>query len=381
MNVILHIDEIFLKGSNQPLFYRQLKNNLADLLVGVRVGRVEGGMWLENIQEEQLQQLALIPGYANYAIATQTNSTIEDIKKGIDLLFGGAKNYKTFRISAERSFKGFPLSSGEIAKEIGEYVRVKHGWAVSLANPDLNIHISVGKNETCIYGNTINGAGGLPTGSSGKVLTLLSGGIDSPVAAYKIMCRGGEVDLIHFQNQTQVTEEVSEKIFDLAKVLSGYQPKINLFMVPFANIQKQIIMHIPAPYRMIVTRRIFNKIADRIARKNKYLALVSGDSLGQVASQTLENMSVIANASDMLKLSPLIGTNKKDIIDLARKIGTADISARPYEDCCSLFVAKHPQTKSRLIDVLKYEKSIDNSIIDAVEVISYSVSKNVLKLC
>ena len=140
-------------------------------------------------------------------------------------------------------------------------------------------------------------------------------------------------------------------------------------------------MHIPAPYRMIVTRRIFNKIADRITRKNKYLALVSGDSLGQVASQTLENMSVIANASDMLKLSPLIGTNKKDIIDLARKIGTADISARPYEDCCSLFVAKHPQTKSRLIDVLKYEKSIDNSIIDAVEVISYSVSKNVLKLC
>ncbi|MEK7131641.1 MAG: tRNA uracil 4-sulfurtransferase ThiI [Patescibacteria group bacterium] len=375
MNVIIHIDEIFLKGSNQPLFYRQLKNNLEKLLPGVRVGRVEGGMWLENIQETQLQQLSLIPGFANYAPAVKINSSVEDIKKGVDGLCQNLANIKTFRISAERSFKNFPLSSGEIAKQIGEYARVKYNWQVDLHNPNLNIHISVGKNEACIFGNTQNCAGGLPTGTAGKVLALLSGGIDSPVAAYKIMCRGGEVNLIHFQNQTQVTEAVSEKIFDLAKVLSNYQPEIKLFMVSFEGIQKQIIMHVPAPYRMITTRRIFNKIADKVARQNNFLALVSGDSLGQVASQTLENMAVIAEASNLLKLTPLIGTNKKDIIDLARKIGTLDISNRPYEDCCSLFVAKHPETKTRLNDVLKYEKLIDNSIVDKAEIISYSYAQ------
>lgn len=395
MNAIIHIDEIFLKGANQPFFYRQLKNNLEKLLPKIKVSRVEGGMWLENIKETQLSQLSLIPGFANYAEVVKTKSTTEDIKKGIDELIACHPEFisgynempkqvqhdktKTFRISAERSFKSFPLSSMEIAKDVGEYARIKYNWRVSLNNPDLNIHISVGKHEAFVYGNTIDGAGGLPTGSSGKVLALLSGGIDSPVAAYKMMCRGAEVGLIHFQNQTQVTEAVSEKIFDLAEVLSNYQPEIKLFMIPFADIQKQVIMVVPASYRMIVTRRIFNKIADKVARQNNCLALASGDSLGQVASQTLENMAVIANATELLKLAPLIGTNKKDIIDLARKIGTLDISARPYEDCCSLFVAKHPETKAKLKDVLKYEKFIVNSIIDKTEVISYRISHNIIQ--
>ncbi|TSC84875.1 MAG: thiamine biosynthesis protein ThiI [Parcubacteria group bacterium Gr01-1014_13] len=381
MNVIIHIDEIFLKGSNQHLFFRQLKTNLEKLLPGVRTARIESGLWLENIQESQLEQLALIPGFANYAEAVKVKNEMEDIKKSIDNLIGNVKDVKTFRISAERSFKKFPLSSVQIEKEIGEYVRLKYNWQVSLGKPDLNIHIAIGKDTAYIFGNTQNAIGGLPTSSSGKVLALLSGGIDSPVAAYKIMCRGGEVSLVHFQNQTQVTEEVSEKIFDLAKTLSRYQPEIKLFMVPFANLQRQVVIKIPAEYRMIVTRRLFNKIADKIARENKFLALVSGDSLGQVASQTLENMTAIYDASGLLKLAPLIGTNKKDIIDLARKIGTMEISARPYEDCCSLFVAKHPATKARLKDVLKYEKLIDESIIDKTEVISYHISHNSITLC
>ncbi len=381
MNAIIHVDEIFLKGSNQPLFYNGLKNNLEKLLPEVSASRVESGIWLENVTTNHLEQLALIPGFANFAEAIKVKSTTQEIKNGIDGLFGKTEKVKTFRISVDRSYKGFPLSSAEIAKEIGEYVRLKNRWQVSLNNADLDIHIAVGKDEICIYGNTQNAAGGLPTGTSGKVLALLSGGIDSPVAAYKMMCRGAEIGLIHFQNQTQVTESVSEKIFDLAKTLSNFQPEIKLFMVPFASVQKQIIMKVPAPYRMIVTRRMFNKIADKIAKKNSYLALATGDSLGQVASQTLENMTVIYNASDLLKLAPLIGTNKKDIIDLARKIGTADISARPYEDCCSLFVAKHPVIKSRLKDVLKYENSIDTTIIDKTEVISYHISHNSITLC
>lgn len=404
MNVILHIDEIFLKGSNQPLFYRRLMDNLESLLSGVKVIRTESGLWLENIQPEQLEQLELIPGFANYAEAIKVKTTIEDIKNGVDNIIQlssraqsrdplnqstrdsstplrSAQNDKpTFRISAERSYKNFPLSSLEVEKTIGEYVRLKYDWKVSLNKSELDIHIAIGKNDAYIFGNTKNTVGGLPTSSSGKVLALLSGGIDSPVAAYKVMCRGGEVSLIHFQNQTQVTEEVSEKIFDLAKVLSRYQPEVKLFMIPFASAQRQIIMKIPAPYRMIVTRRLFNKIAEKVAKENKFLALANGDSLGQVASQTLENMVVIAEATNLLKLSPLIGTNKKDIIDLARKIGTMEISARPYEDCCSLFVAKHPSTKSRLSEILKYEKLIDNSVIEKIEVVPYIAKNGFLKI-
>ncbi|OGH93169.1 MAG: tRNA 4-thiouridine(8) synthase ThiI [Candidatus Magasanikbacteria bacterium RIFOXYD2_FULL_39_9] len=376
LNLIIHIDEIFLKGSNQPIFYKRLMDNLRVLFPKINIKRTEGSLWVENVLPEQLEQLALVPGFANYAIAFKADSSIESIKQAVDELVKSEGNTKTFRISAERSYKKFPSSSLEIEKEIGEYVRVKYGWKVALNNSDLNVHISVGKDDTYIFGNTHNAAGGLPTGSCGKVMALLSGGIDSPVAVYKMMTRGANVDLIHFQNQTTVTEEVSAKIFDLAKILSRYQPGVQLFMVPFAEIQKQIIMKIPAQYRMIVTRRIFNKIADRVARENKCLALVTGDSLGQVASQTLENMSVIYAASSLLKMSPLIGTNKKDIIDTARTIGTLATSIRPYEDCCSLFVAKHPETKAKLDRILKIEESIDQKIIDNVEVILYPISTN-----
>lgn len=395
MNAIIHIDEIFLKGSNQPFFYRQLKNNLEKLLSGTTAKRTEGGVWLENTKADELSRLSLIPGIANFAEAIKTKPTMENIKKGVDEIIGfssrdmspqatgggslPADKAISFRISAHRSFKNFPISSLEIEKQIGEWARLKYGWQVNLKHPDFNIHILVAKDAAYIYGNTRAGAGGLPTGVSGKVLTLLSGGIDSPVAAYKIMCRGGEIGLIHFQNQTQTAEAASGKIFDLAKTLARYQPEIKLFIVSFANIQKQIIINAPAPYRMIITRRIFNKIADKVAHQNNCLALTTGDSLGQVASQTLENMTAIYAASDMLKLSPLMGMNKKDIIDIARKIETFDISARPYEDCCSLFVAKHPETKAKLNDVLRYEENIDSSIVDKTPIISYRISANLTK--
>lgn len=373
MNLVLHVDEIFLKGSNQPVFYKHLIDNLRVLFPKIHIKRTESSLWVENILPEELGQLSLVPGFANYAIAFKAKSSIEGIKQAVDELVNSEAAIKTFRISAERSYKKFPFSSLQVEQEVGEYVRVKYGWKVALNNSDLNIHISVGKDEACVFGKIHNAAGGLPTSSCGKVLALLSGGIDSPVAAYKIMTRGANVDLIHFQNETQVTEEVSAKIFDLARTLAKYQPKIKLFIVPFADIQKQVIMKVPAQYRMIVTRRIFNKIAERVARENKHLALVTGDSLGQVASQTLDNMSVIAQATSLLKVSPLIGTNKKDIIETARTIGTLPISIRPYEDCCSLFVAKHPETKSKLDRILKIEQNIDQNILDNAEVILYNI--------
>jgi thiamine biosynthesis protein ThiI len=236
------------------------------------------------------------------------------------------------------------------------------------------LHVAIGRTKAIIYGAMSEGIGGLPVGTAGRVLCLLSGGIDSPVAAYRMMVRGAEIELVHFQNQTQVTEEVSEKIIDLAKVLARYQAKIKLNIVPFADLQKQIIMKIPADCRMILSRRLMYRLAERMAKEDKCLALVSGDSLGQVASQTLENLTAVYEATPMLKLSPLISTNKSEIVKLARQIGTLDISERPYEDCCSLFVAKHPKTKAALSEVVKLEKTLDLSSIDKILPISYYIS-------
>ncbi|MFA6548033.1 MAG: tRNA uracil 4-sulfurtransferase ThiI [Candidatus Magasanikbacteria bacterium] len=372
MNLVVHFDEIFLKGNNQKTFIDCLKKNICDLFVGVKVTRIESGLWVENFKQPEIARLALVPGIANFAIAFKSELNIEKISKAVTGYEWGS-NITSFRIKAERSDKRYPLNSIQIETQIGSVVNKKFGYKVKLQNPELTIHVDIASEHALIYGNVYAGASGLPVGSSGKVMCLLSGGIDSPVAAYKMMCRGAEIELVHFQNQTQVTQEVSQKIMDLTAVLARYHGKINLHIVPFAEWQKQIVINIPADYRMLTTRRLMFKIANQIAKKQKCLALVTGDSLGQVASQTLENLSAVYQSVDMLKLAPLIGENKSSITSLARTLETLDISNRPYEDCCSLFVAKHPQTRAHLEDVLKLENKLNLSTIDKTEYISYHI--------
>ncbi len=372
MNVIAHFDEIFLKGNNQKYFIAQLNKNIEQLFIKSHSQRIEGGILIENIDAIDFDRLALIPGVANFAPAIITDLDIEKIAKKIENENWG-ENVKTFRISANRSDKNYPLNSVEIEREIGSRINIKFGWKVKLSNSDLTIHVDIGTKQAIVYGNTIKSASGLPVGASGKVMCLLSGGIDSPVAAYKITVRGAEIELVHFQNQTQVTEEVSQKIMDLAAVLARYHGPINLHIVPFAYWQKQIVINVPSDYRMLITRRLMLKIATNISKKRKCNALVTGDSLGQVASQTLENLNAVYEASPLLKLAPLIGENKSTIMNLARQLGTLEISDRPYEDCCSLFVAKHPQTHARLTDTLKIESRLDLSTLDKTEYISYHI--------
>ncbi|TAN32927.1 tRNA 4-thiouridine(8) synthase ThiI [Patescibacteria group bacterium] len=378
MDLLLHLDEIFLKGKNQNFFIRKLTQNLESLFKKTKAARVEGGIILRNFSEGEMARLSLVPGIANFAPALVVGSEPENIQKGINELIGSLSFSKKtkFRVSAERSFKQYPFTSAQMQDRLGDYIRKKTGWGVALKNFDVEICVSVGKDRALIYANPRPGAGGLPTGSSGKILCLLSGGLDSPVAAYKMMKRGAEVVLIHFQNQTAADKEVGQKIMDLANVLSRYQPRVKLFMAPFANLQKEVIMKVPSQYRMLATRRLFNKIAERIARQEGCLALATGDSLGQVASQTLENLNVINSSLNLLSLAPLIGENKSEITALARKISTFDISIRPYEDCCSLFVAKHPETKARLKDILQYEKGINLDALDTKQIISYYIGKN-----
>lgn len=372
MNIIAHFDEIFLKGDNQKFFIECLKKNIRDLFSDTKVTRVESGIWIENFKESEIARLALVPGVANFAVAFTSELDIEKISEVITN-YNWGNNIATFRIKAERSDKRYPLNSLQIEKQLGAEVNKKFGYKVKLKNPDLVINIDIASERAIIYGNQIAGAGGLPIGTAGKVMCLLSGGIDSPVAAYKMMCRGAEVELVHFQNQTQVTEEVSQKVMDLAQVLSRYHGKINLHIVPFADWQKQIVINVQADFRMLMTRRIMFKIAQNIATKQNCQALITGDSLGQVASQTLENLTAVYQSVEILKLSPLIGSNKTEIVSLARKLETLEISNRPYEDCCSLFVAKHPQTKAKLEDVLTLENRLDLSAIDKINFITYHI--------
>lgn len=372
MNIIAHFDEIFLKGSNQKHFISRLIQNLEFLFKGIKVTRIESGLWIENFQEAELTRLALIPGIANFAPAWIIKPDLKEIIKFTESQNWG-ENIKTFRVKAERSDKNFPLTSLEVEKEVGSAINIKFGYKVQLKDPAFNLHINIAKERAIIFGNTINGAGGLPTGTAGKVLCLLSGGIDSPIAAYQMMRRGANIELVHFQNQTKVTQEVSQKIIDLAEALSRYQGKITLYIVPFEHWQRQTVVKVPSDYRMLITRRLMFKISEVIADKMNAKALITGDSLGQVASQTLENLDVVYSATNMLKLSPLIGANKIDIMNLARKIGTLEISNRPYEDCCSLFVSKHPRLKARAKEIENIESNLDFSDLKDTPYITYKI--------
>lgn len=373
MNVIVHVDEIFLKGKNQGLFIRKLADNIRRLFKGATMRRVGGGFFVNGLREDDFGRFSKVPGVATFAPVMESDRDIEKIKKCLNRLIIGS-NTKTFRITASRSDKSYGLTSAQIEHELGAYIESSRKLKVSLSHYDAEIRIDISKYKALVYGRMTEGAGGLPTGSAGKILCLVSGGIDSPVAAYTLMKRGAEAILVHFQNETAVTDEVSAKIIDLAGVLSRYQPSINIYIAPFAEFQKQIVKMVPAAYRMIVSRRTMFKFAERIARRLGCGGLATGDSLGQVASQTLENLSVIYESSDMLKLAPLIGRNKNEITAMAADIGTLDISNRPYQDCCSMISARHPETRASIDLAHKYEKQMDFSILDKIRPISYHVS-------
>lgn len=375
MKVVVHFDEIFLKGKNQGLFVKKLAENIRRLFVGAIVRRVEGGLILDNIKPEYMERLSNTPGIAKFAPIIECEPTLTAIKNSVAQI-QIPNHAKSFRISASRSYKKFEKTSEQMNRELGAFFQSNSGLKVDLKKPDINIKIDVAKDRALIYYREFEGAGGLPVGTAGKVLCLISGGIDSPVASYQMQRRGAEIVIIHFQNETSVTDDVSEKILDIAKTLANYQKSIDVVIVPFANFQKKIIMHAPADYRMIISRRFMVKIAERYAIKNKIQALVTGDSLGQVASQTLENLGAIYESAKILTLAPLMGTNKNEIIKMAEKIQTFDISKRPYEDCCSLFVSKHPKTKAKIHEVKRIEESMGDMALDKAEYISYHISLN-----
>jgi thiamine biosynthesis protein ThiI len=363
-SVIVHYQEIALKGKNRPWFIARLVRNLrtatADLdvrAVRVLMGRIEivlgpGARW-----EVVRDRLSRVFGVGNFAKAGRAPLDIEAMASHV-LADLGDLQCETFRVSARRADKRFPLTSPQIEREVGGRIKEARGWTVNLSRPELTIHLEALTDEAFYFFGKDRGAGGLPSGASGRVVCLLSGGIDSPVAAWRMMRRGCRVDFVHFHSYPVLSRASQEKARELARLLTQYQYRSRLLLVPFADLQQQVILTVPPPLRVVLYRRLMMRIAEDVARRNRALALVTGEVVGQVASQTLENMNRITEVVGLPVLRPLIGMDKEEITAEAQRLGTFPISIIPDQDCCTLFTPKHPSTRARRGDVERAETSL-----------------------
>jgi tRNA uracil 4-sulfurtransferase len=363
-SVIVHYQEIALKGKNRPWFIARLVRNLrtatADLdvrAVRVLMGRIEivlgpGARW-----EVVRDRLSRVFGVGNFAKAGRAPLDIEAMASHV-LADLGDLQCETFRVSARRADKRFPLTSPQIEREVGGRIKEARGWTVNLSRPELTIHLEALTDEAFYFFGKDRGAGGLPSGASGRVVCLLSGGIDSPVAAWRMMRRGCRVDFVHFHSYPVLSRASQEKARELARLLTQYQYRSRLLLVPFADLQQHVILTVPPPLRVVLYRRLMMRIAEDVARRNRALALVTGEVVGQVASQTLENMNRITEVVGLPVLRPLIGMDKEEITAEAQRLGTFPISIIPDQDCCTLFTPKHPSTRARRGDVERAETSL-----------------------
>ena len=349
--LLVHYHEISLKAGHRPMFLRHLRQNLeratADLQP-VRVVQFPGRLMLDlegNPDPEAVRErVTRVCGVANLALAQRVTSQMDAIKAAVGRMIEG-RQFESFRITARRAFQTYPLTSVEINRELGTFVLERVKTRVDLENPALTIHVEVLPGETFIYSDREPGPGGLPVGSSGTVVSLLSGGIDSPVSAWRMMKRGCRVEFVHFHSVPYLPPTSQQKARALVDRLTQWQFFSRLYLVPFGEIQREVVLSVPPPARVVVYRRLMVRIAEALARQTGAHALVTGESLGQVASQTLQNLARIDEAATLPILRPLIGMDKQEITAQAQALGTFEISIEPDQDCCTLFVPKHPATR------------------------------------
>lgn len=375
--VIIHYHEIALKGGNREFFERKLVENLKKILsqddynnIKNQYGRVL--VFLKDGADESRikEKIQKVFGIANFAFGSEVALDLDVLKENIWESIKD-KNPTSFRVTVQRSNKSFPKTSQEIGKEIGGFLYNKFNGKVKvdLKNPELNCFIEIADKSSFFYFNKEKGYAGLPVGTAGKVVSLISSGFDSPVASWKMMRRGCKVIFVHFHSYPYTKKESYENVKEIVKILNEYQFGSKLYMAPLADIQKEISIKAPSKDRIILYRRFMLRIAEKIAQKEGAKALITGDSLAQVASQTLDNIYVISEAVKMPILRPLIGENKNDIIDMSQEINTYEISSKPYEDCCSLFVPGKPETHGKIEDILNIESvfDVESMVRDAVE--------------
>jgi thiamine biosynthesis protein ThiI len=363
-SIVVHYKELALKGKNRPWFIQVLIRNLKTALAGLHVrafrssmGRIEIEMGPDSPWAEVRARMERVFGIANFSMAGRGPHDFDALAAAI-LADVGDRRPSSFRVSATRADKRLPFTSPQVEREVGGLIKEAMGWQVDLDRPALTVHIEMLPEGAFYFFGKEPGAGGLPTGTGGRVACLLSGGIDSPVAAYRMMRRGCSVLFIHFHSYPILSRASQEKVREIAGLLTRHQLRSRLVLVPFGDLQQQVVLAVAPELRVVIYRRLMLRIAERIARRWHARALVTGEVIGQVASQTLENMTTIADATTLEVLRPLVGMDKDEISSEAARIGTYPISIIPDQDCCTLFTPRHPATRARVTDAAQAEQSL-----------------------
>jgi thiamine biosynthesis protein ThiI len=363
--VLARYHEIALKGKNRPFFVDRLVQSLRRAcsdLGPVKVRSLPGRLSVTLPDDVPWalarERLSSVFGVANFSRVLDAPRDMEALERAAVAAVRG-RPFASFRVTTRRSDKTFALNSGEIDRALGGAIHMATGVRVDLEHPDLTVFVEVLRDRICFSFEKEPGPGGFAVGSSGRVMALLSGGIDSPVAAWRLMKRGCTVVFAHFHAFPLQDHTTIDKARELARVLTRWQFKSRLLLVPFGTLQQTIVASSPAPLRVVLYRRFMVRIAEALALRKKAKALVTGESLGQVASQTLDNMSVIDQAARGPVLRPLVGMDKDEITVQARRIGTFEISTLPDQDCCQLFVPRHPATAAHLAEVEAAEAALD----------------------
>ena len=367
--ILIKYGELTTKSGNRNVFINLLYNNIKNALkdYDVNIIKTRDRMYIEtnNNIDDIIYILKNIFGIHSIVIATRVNTNTEEIENSVlDI----AKNTKfnTFKVETKRSFKKFPISSMEYSRKIGGLI-LKNipDIKVDVHNPDFYLKIEIREDYTYIYHKEIKGSGGYPVGVAGRGLLMLSGGIDSPVAGYLAMKRGIKVECIYFESPPHTSEMAKNKVKKLVEALTKYEPSITLHVVRFTDIQEAIYKNIDPTYMITIMRRMMYRICEKVMEKNSCLCLINGESVGQVASQTLTSMRVINSVTSIPVIRPVACLDKLEIIDISRKICTYDISILPYEDCCTIFLPKHPVINPNIEKAIEYENSFDyNKLIE-----------------
>ena len=366
--ILLKQGEIILKGQNRRFFEAKLLANVkrrlkpfGDFNVYATQSTVyvepKGDCDMDGALEAMLMVFGVVGVTRALACEKDKDAIFEAAKK---YLSDDLKSAKSFKVETKRSDKHFPMSSIEISQYVGGLINDEFPEVeVDVHNPELTVHVEVRETAAYVHANPLPGAGGMPVGSNGSAVTLLSGGIDSPVSSYMIARRGIHLVPVHFFSFPYTSEQAKEKVIELARILTGYCGRLAVEIIPFTHIQEEIRAKCPEEYFTLIMRRFMMRISQEIADMHGCKALVTGENLGQVASQTMEALRVTEECVSLPVLRPLIGMDKTDIVQLARKIETFETSILPYEDCCTVFTPRHPRTKPKLEDVLEVEKALD----------------------
>lgn len=366
--ILIRYGEMALKGKNRRSFEQKLQRNLIRKLRAfpeTRIQKTRDRMYiLLNGEDPQsvMDVCRKVFGIHSLSFAVKVEKTEEQIKQAALLAFNDANNARTFKVSSKRTDKSFPISSQDLNPLIGGYIlQNTEGVTVDVHDPDVELKVEVRHDAAYVTAQDYPGAGGLPVGTTGKSLLMLSGGIDSPVSGYLTMKRGVELEAIHFHSPPYTSDRAKQKVVDLAEQLSHFGTKIKIHVIPFTAIQQKIHREMPEGYSMTIMRRMMMRISEQLAERQGILSITTGESLGQVASQTMESMNAINEVTNYPIIRPLVSMDKLEIINISRQINTYDISIRPYEDCCTVFVPKAPKTKPTREKANYYESSSDFS--------------------